>query len=422
MSDTLDFAQKISMTDFSRQRMHFFVLKHHLLDMRKAARYIYSDLSNNVPDKYNIVKDANQITTKGLFRLTENSINYDNPVPGPKSLPDLDYAFLYVMPLTDMYIRQYTLIASDGYTLIKTRLGTYIRSKLQWGKWRPYSDSNPMYEILSETEARVNETYLSFGNYDLVLPDPKLCKVGDVIRLDQWKGSGNVVQKRLHDNRYEIVKKISTYPAVIGTCEKITCIGLDGQNPVEFEHESALSWISNSYQITVELYNDSFYWVIASAGTVLYRSTKSIFTCSFPTNAIYTLLETATTASLSFTVDKVSNEAKDIDSCKTYEFEVFNDTDINNSNYNYWCVFIYDNVKEYKDELNLYFEKSINSIYRRISDTHERITETSRYITMVSAQLGEYITSVLNQHTSDINTLTSQIEKYHPATPPATQP
>lgn len=439
MSDITDFEQKIPISTMTEQRLHLLVLKHHLLDMRRAARHQYSDSNYDIADKYKIVKDVNKITTQGLFRLTKDSINYDNPVPGPNSLPDLDYAFLYVIPLTNeniesdiRYIRQYTLIATDGYTTIKTRLGTLTSStinsniviNLQWGKWRPYSDSNPMYELVQEvTQAKVNESYLSFGNYELTLPDPTLCKVGDVIRLDQWKCSGKVTQKEWFNDSngraQRIVKQINTYPALVEIGEKISCTGL-AQDPVLFTYKSETLWVSNSFTITIKLFDDIYHWIIIdNDNTIEYRSEESIFEKTSPTEATYIYQEER--VNLIFNIIKSSDSSKDIWSCNTYEFEIFNDRDIENKEYNYWCVFILNTVKEPYTKLNQTISGSFNKVYEEISSAHIRITNTSQvisaYIDSVSAQISEYISGLVSQHATDISELNARIDSYHPATP-----
>lgn len=421
MSDSLEFVQKISISAMTEQRLHISVLKQHLLDMRRAARYKYST-QNNQADIYKIVKDANQITDQGLFRLTEDSFNYDNPVPGPDRLPDLDYAFLYVIPFTDQYIRQYTLIATDGYTTIKTRLGTYISSKLYWGPWRPYSDNNPMYELLSTTEAKVNENYLSFGEYELELPNPKLCKVGDVIRLDQWKNSGSVTLRNHATRGNTILKYISTYPSVLGTCKKMKCTGLIPDKTVIFEHRSETLWVSDTFVITTQMFSDVFYWVILNNGSVKYKSVESIFTKTSPASASYTYFEEGTVATnLSFEVIQTSDEPEDIWTCNTYEFEIFNDIDIHNTNHNYWCVFIFNYMKNSYSKSEQFYTRSFNNVYSSLATTNARITETSRllqeYINSVSAQISSCISNVIAQHTSDIADIKEIIQGYHPPTP-----
>ena len=422
MSDTLDFEQKIPISAMTEQRLHIFVLKHHLLDMRRAARFQYTDSNQEIADIYKVVKDVNKITTQGLFRLTKDSINYDNPVPGPNSLPDLDYAFLYVIPLTDAkkYVRQYTLIATDGHTTIKTRLGTYISSEingvtmtiLQWGKWRPYSDSNPMYELTQTAKAKVNETYLSFGDYELELPDPKLYKVGDVIRLDQWKGSGKVVQRKRVNNDNVIVKQINTYPAVLGTCKKIKCNGLTSSEII-FNHESDTCWIADTYTITIKLFDDIFHWVILKNGIVEYMSEESIFIKTSPTSATYIYLGEDESHDLTFGIIQTSNNSKDIWSCNTYEFEIFNDIDINKPEYNYWCVFILNYIRDPISKLEQFYVTSFNKVYEQIALTNARITTTSNtlveYINTISAELLVSLTNAITSHQIDI-------EKYHPAT------
>lgn len=429
MSDTTDFAQKISISAMSEQRLHILVLKHHLLDMRRANRSKYSTTNNDIGDIYKIVKDANKITDQGLYKLVEGSSNYDNPVPGPNNLPDLDYSFLYVIPFTDKYIRQYTLIADEGHSSIKTRLGTYstvtnanneTSTILQWGPWRLYSDNNPAYELLSITKARVNENYLSFGNHELTLPDPKLCKVGDVIRLDQWKDSGIVTLRDKNDHD-RIIKFINTYPVITGTCKKLKVIGLSDE-PIIFEYESDTSWRSDDYRITIQMFNDVFYWVIINNGIVKYKSIESIFTRPSPTNATYNYFEEGTTAlDLSFEVIQTSTDSKDIWSCNTYEFEIFNDQDIRNPAYNYWCVFISNTVKDPLLKLNQFYSKSFDKVYTNIESTNSRITETSRilteYIKTVSAQISACITSVVIQHNLDIQDLSDSITSHHPVLP-----
>ena len=56
MSDSLNFEQKIPISAMTEQRIHILVLKHHLLDMRRAARFQYSNLNQNTADIYKIVK------------------------------------------------------------------------------------------------------------------------------------------------------------------------------------------------------------------------------------------------------------------------------------------------------------------------------------------------------------------------------
>lgn len=418
MSDSLNFEQKIPISAMTEQRMHILVLKHHLLDMRRAARFQYSNLNQNTADIYKIVKDVNKITTSGLFRLTKDSINYDNPVPGPGKLPDLDYAFLYVIPFTDTrnYIRQYTLIASEGYSSIRTRLGFYIDSKLHWGKWRPYSDSNPMYELLQTTDAKVNETYLSFGNHELILPDPVLCSVGDVIRLDQWKNSGIVTQKEWFtdsENRRNrrIVKQINTYPAVIGVSKKMKCTGL-AEDPVIFEHKADALWTSNLFTISIKMINDKYYWIISNNNEIVYKSEEPVSEKTSPSSAHYRFYTgEQELVNLQFESICTSDNSKDIWSCNTYEFEVFNDRDINNKHYNYWCVFISNTVKDAHKKLHEFYEESFNRVYREFDSTHARITNESRILT---EYIDTKISEVMNQHNDDILRLSNAILKYHP--------
>lgn len=401
-----NFAQKISVADMTEQRLHLNVLKDLLLDIKLAARY-------PTDDTLQTIKDVNAITTPGLYKLTQDSRNYEEPIKytyntkyeplkDTTGLPHLGISLLHVIPLTDTYIRQYVLVASGGKTSINTRLGTKANNKVNWGKWRPYSDDNPFYEMINSlTYARVNTNYLNFGNNSLELPDPVICKLGDVIRLDQWKGKGSVTCDD---------QNVSTVPVTTDVYTKLKCSWKDERtNPIteisiKLQKDTEYTWVDGSYQVIPRLVSDTFYWSIVSNEGELFRSNQTIFEVPSPENATYVnMIQRLTSLHWEVISEDISDE--NILACNTYEFEIFNDTDVSDPTYNYWCLFQSNKVRNASLKTRPVIEQSFENMLQKITSVHSRITETSTtltsYITLVSEQLTSYIDTSISDH--DVN-------------------
>lgn len=407
-----NFEQKITSSDMSNQRLHISVLKAHLLDIKLAARYHVDELNQ-------IVQDVNRITDQGLYKLSPYSKHFSNN-PNDE-LPDNGIALLYVIPLTNEYIRQYEVIAADGKTTIITRLGIWKDSYVTWGKWRTYSDDNPFYEILKDTVARPNTNYLSFADHVLTLPHPASCKVGDVIRLDQWKGNGTVEQG---DN------SISTSPVITGLTTKMVCTGLSTEQ-ITLERISNTLWESKdkAYRIDADIVHedtgiyegtDGIYWTISKNNIPTYRSVNTIYTSPTPDTSTYTRLieevinevtyeigsPVGAEVGLTLQLVESSGEENDIWSCNTYEFEIFNDNNISNPNDNYWCLFISNDTRNVNTDTVNYNDETFNHFLHHVTDLHVRITEVSNTLTSYVNHTSEILTSFINT-TSEI--LTSYI-------------
>ena len=393
------FNQKVKPGDMTNFRLHLSLIKAYMLSTKSAARYPFDD-------QLRTIKDVNAITASGLYKLTKDSRNYTNPEDTSNQFwyePDQDttglvrqgVAYLYVTPLCENFIRQYSLIGANGHIDINTRLGEKSESSVTWGRWRPYADENPNYELLKDDVAKVNTNYISFGSFKLSLPKATECNCGDVVRLDQWKGTGSVV---CEGDGLET----ETNPVMIDVSRDLICTL--GEDKFTLISDSIYDWSDGTHIITTIFKDDMFYWSFVVNGVETHRSNENVFEAEDPTTATFkAMVVGAPTPSFEFSPTSTADNA--IDCCNTYEFEVMNDHTPYNSEFNYWNLFIFNNSKDTTAKWMDYYNRAIRDLKREDTIIHSRITtvsgELSTLITTVSGDLKTYTDKSIRAHNYD---------------------
>ena len=411
------FIQKVLPEAMTNYRLHLALIKSYMLDTRSASKY-------PIDSALRTIKDMNYVLDDGLFRLTKDTRNYSNPEDTSNQywyepskdttgMPSRSVAYAYIISLTSDYVKQYVLIGAEGHVDISTRLGHKTDEGTTWSKWRPYSDRNPSYELLQNTSGKSNTNYISFGDHELALPDARECDLGTVIRLDQWKGKGRVysVEGETDENGkvtgYHEKDTVDTEPVVIEYGSDLT-FQIDGTT-ITLTRTGMFDWSNDEYTLDTILIDDKFYWSIYRGETELYRSEQYFDDALTPTEANYKVvrdgLVTEDDANINLSISKPANTDDAIDTCNTYEFEVFNDHEPYNSHYNYWVLFTYNDSKDSTAKIAKLYKQSLDDLKQDIENIHERVTSEvlvlDSRITQVSGDLSTYVDRTIYDHDHD---------------------